>query len=337
MVMLEDEVNALEAVGLRYSTDSEAGFTRRRVGGGFSYIRNDGARVVDDATLDRIRRLAVPPAWTDVWICRTPRGHLQATGRDARRRKQYRYHDDWRALRDGAKFDELAAFGRALPRVRQIVDSDLRRRGMPEEKVVALVIALMDRTLIRVGNEVYRRDNGTFGLTTLLRKHVSLDGPTIRFRFPGKGRLNHDVRVTDRRLAAAIRRSHELGGRELFSYIGDDDQPRRIDSLHCNDYLRDVVGGTTTVKTFRTWGGSVAALEDLAHHVGPSDERAVLGAIDAAAGRLGNTRAVARRSYVHPAVPEAFLDGSLVPVWNASRQTESMTRAERALVNLLDP
>jgi len=336
MAMVDGEVEALEEAGLRYSSDHEAGLHRRRSGRGFSYLRQDGSPETGRAALDRIRTLAVPPAWTDVWICRTSRGHLQATGRDARRRKQYRYHDDWRTLRDDAKFGELATFGTALPQLRQTVERDLRRPGMPAEKVVALVVSLMDRTLIRVGNEAYRRDNGTYGLTTLMRKHVSLDGSTIRFRFAGKGGLQHDVAVTDRRLAAAVRRSHELGGRELFSFIGEDGEPHRIDSLHCNDYLRAVVGGATTVKTFRTWGGTVTALEDLAHHRGRPTQRAIVGAIDAAASRLGNTRAVARRSYIHPAVPESFLDGSLASVWNASRQTESMTRAERALVKLLE-
>ncbi len=336
MVMLDNELAALEEVGLRYSSDTEAGIHRRPQGRGFSYVRNDGSRVNDDATLERIRGLVIPPAWTDVWICRTSRGHLQATGRDARRRKQYRYHDDWRALRDDSKFQELATFGEALPTLRQTVEDDLARRGLPEQKVVALVIALMDRTLIRVGNEAYRRENGTYGLTTLLWKHVSIDGSTIRLRFPGKGSLDQDVKVTDRRLAASVRRSHELGGRELFSYLGDDDEPHRVDSLHCNDYLRAVVGGTTTVKTFRTWGGSVTALEDLVHHDGKPTEKAVVEAIDAAASRLGNTRAVASRSYVHPAVPEAFLDGRLAKVWKASRHTDSMSRPERALLNLLE-
>jgi DNA topoisomerase-1 len=291
--------------------------------------------VTDEATIQRIRDLVIPPAWTDVWICRGRAGHLQATGRDARGRKQYRYHDDWRTRRDEAKFGELATFGGALGDVRAKVSDDLSRRGMPQEKVVALVIALLDRTLIRVGNDEYVRANGSYGLTTMLSQHVDLNGSTMQFRFTGKGGIEQQVRLTDRRLASVVRRCHELGGREVFTYLGDDDLPHRVDSADCNDYLRAVAGDAATVKTFRTWGGSAAALEHLAHWEGEPSDAAVLEAIDEAASRLGNTRAVARRAYVHPSVPEAFLDGSLTDAWRSSRRSEASTRAEHALLRVL--
>jgi DNA topoisomerase-1 len=335
-VIPEEELELLVDAGLRYSSDAEAGIRRRRAGRGFTYLRSDGSRVSDGSVLARIRALVIPPAWTDVWICRTANGHVQATGRDARRRKQYRYHDEWRRLRDELKYGDLATFGEALPDLRRRVQDDLALRGMPREKVVALVIALLDRTLIRVGNDTYRRENGTYGLTTLLRKHVDLDGTTVRFQFTGKGGLDHRVRLTDRRLAAAVRRCHELGGRELFSWTDGDGELHRVDSADCNDYLRDVVGGSTTVKTFRTWGGSVTALEHLVHHEGSRTQKAVLEAVDAAAARLGNTRAVARRAYIHPVVPDAFLADELAAAWAAARRTETMSRSERAMLRLLD-
>jgi DNA topoisomerase-1 len=335
-VIPEEELEMLVDAGLRYSSDTEAGIRRRRAGRGFAYLRADGSRVSEANVLARIRALVIPPAWTDVWICRTANGHVQATGRDARRRKQYRYHDEWRRLRDEVKYGDLATFGEALPDLRRKVQDDLAIRGMPREKVVALVIALLDRTLIRVGNDAYRRENGTYGLTTLLRKHVDLEGATVGFHFTGKGGLDHRVRLTDRRLAAAVRRCHELGGRELFSWTDADGELHRVDSADCNAYLRHVVGGTTTVKTFRTWGGSVTALEHLVHHEGNPTQKAVLEAIDAAAARLGNTRAVARRAYIHPIVTESFLTDDLVAAWGASRRTETMSRPERAMLRLLD-
>jgi DNA topoisomerase-1 len=336
MAMVDDELEVLEAAGLRYSADSEPGILRRAAGRGFSYRRGDGTRVTDVATLDRIHALAIPPAWTDVWICRARTGHLQATGRDARGRKQYRYHDDWRVMRDESKFGDLVTFGAALPDIRHAVEDDLARRGLPHDKVVALVIALLDRTLIRVGNEEYRRDNGTYGLTTMLAKHIELDGATVRFHFTAKGGIRQDVHLTDRRLATAVRRCHELGGREVFTYEGDDGAVRRVDSADCNAYLQSLAGDATTVKTFRTWGGSVAALDFLVHYQDEPNPHAVLDAIDAAAERLGNTRAVARRSYVHPAVPESFLDGTLASSWRSARRSETMSRPERALLHLVE-
>ena len=335
----EDLEPLLAEAGLRYTTDADPGILRRRAGRGFVYLTPTGERVSDERVLARIRGLVLPPAWTDVWICRLATGHLQATGRDARGRKQYRYHDEWRRARDENKFDQLATFGEALTGLRRTIDSDLRLPGLPKDKVVALVIALLDRTLIRVGNEEYRRDNGTFGLTTLYRKHVTVDGPAVRFRFAGKGGVSHEVRLTDRRLASLVRRCHELGGREVFSFDDGDGEAVRIDSGDCNEYLQTVVGDGTTVKTFRTWGGSTIALEALAFLAADDGEeprdRDVLAAIDLTAERLGNTRAVARRSYVHPVVTESYLDGRLADAWRSSRSTDDMTRPERAFLHLL--
>jgi DNA topoisomerase-1 len=344
--LLDDDVGpdgepfaeALEAAaeaGLHYVTDAEPGIGRRRRGRGFSYVAADGA-AVPAADRERIEALAVPPAWTDVWICARADGHLQATGRDAKGRKQYRYHPRWRTVRDEAKFGRLGEFGRALPEVRRAVSSDLARPGLPPRKVVALVVALMDRTLIRVGNEEYRRSNGTFGLTTLQQDHVEVDGSTVSFCFLGKGGREHEVAFTDRRLARAVRSCHELGGRELFTYRGPDGEPVRVDSADCNDYLADLAGPGTTVKVFRTWGGSVSVLESLVRRPAPLGERDVLEAVDEAAERLGNTRAVARRSYVHPVVTDELDEDRLREVWRRSRSTTVLSRGERALLAALE-
>lgn len=320
--------------GLRYSSDDEVGIRRRRCGRGFAYRHDDGS-AASDAERARINSLAVPPAWADVWICVDEDGHVQATGRDDRGRKQYRYHPRWRTMRDTRKFADLAEFGSGLAELRRRIDDDLARRRLDDRKLVALVLALMDETLIRVGNDEYARSNGTFGLTTLTRRHVVIAPGEVRFRFAGKGGIRHEVDVDDRRLAQLVRRCHELGGRELFSYRDDDGALRRVDSAAANDYLREVVGEPHTVKTFRTWGGSALAVEELAAvdgDVGPDD---VLRAIDLVAARLGNTRAVARASYVHPAIGDWAADGRLGDAWAASRSTSRMRRGERALARLL--
>ena len=344
----EDEaVESAARAGLRYVTDAVPGITRRRCGGGFAYRTPDGERP-SDRRIEAIRALAIPPAWTDVWICPDPRGHLQATGRDDRGRKQYRYHPRWREVRDESKFDRLAEFAAALPEVRARVDRDLSLPGLPLEKVVALSIGLLDRTLVRVGNDAYRRDNGTYGLTTLRSKHVDISGSQVEFNFVGKGGHEFCVSVQDPRFAKAVRRCHELGGKELFTYRGDDGRPVRIDSGDCNDYLSEVVGEGVTVKYFRTWGATVTVLEELAAHAlslpaEPIDdavptsaaEKALLRAIDEAAARLGNTRAVCRNSYLHPAVARAHAEGVVLEAWRTSRSTSRMTRAERATLKVL--
>ncbi len=328
----------LRQLGLRWSGDTQPGIRRRRCGKGWAYRHDVDGRVSDREVLARIRSLAVPPAWTDVWICDRADGHLQATGRDAKGRKQYRYHPDWRAERERTKFEQLADFGQGLDDLRAKIDEDLRRPGLPPERVVALVLCLMDRTLIRVGNDEYRRTNGTYGLTTLCRQHVVVDGGRLRFRFKGKGGYRHDVRLTDRRLAALVRRCHELGGREVFTYL-DGEDVARVDSDDCNTYLREVLGPDVTVKTFRTWGASAIVTGHLALEDPPETETAAaslyLEAVDAAADRLGNTRAVARRSYVHPLIEEAWRDGVLDEQWRRSRDRQRLDRAEVTLSRLL--
>jgi DNA topoisomerase-1 len=312
--VITDGPSSARAAGLRYSNDTRPGISRRRAGRGFSYRDADGTPIRDSAVLGRIRALAIPPAWTDVWICPDPAGHLQATGRDARGRKQYRYHARWRARRDESKFERLIDFGRALPRIRRRCDADLARPGLAREKVLATVVRLLETTLIRVGNDEYARLNRSFGLTTLRGRHVRVDGTTIRFRFRGKSGQRHEVGLRDRRLAAIVRRCQELPGQELFAYVDPDGEVHDIASDDVNDYLREISGADVTAKDFRTWAGTVLAYRALRAAGVAEDardaQRNVVAAVKQTALQLGNTPAVARRSYVHPAVVDAYLDGS---------------------------
>lgn len=327
--------DAATDAGLRYVVDVEPGLRRRRRGRGFSYT-TDAGRAVAVSDCSRISALAIPPAWTDVWICADVRGHLQATGRDDRGRKQYRYHPRWREVRDGAKFDKLVEFGSTLPTLRAAVAEDLARPGLPHRKVTALLVALLDRTLIRVGNEEYRRQNGSFGLSTLESDHVEITGETMEFCFVGKGGREHSASLRDRRLSRAVRSCHELGGRELFTYLDADGTPVRVDSSDCNEYLSSMMGSGTTVKFFRTWGASVTVLESLIGAGEAVTDADVLAAVDEAAERLGNTRAVCRRAYVHPSLTEDLDVERLRSAWSRARTTSSMSRAERAFLHLLD-
>ena len=307
-------VEAREA-GLRYSTDARPGITRRRRGRGFGYLDVAGEPVRDQTRLRRIRSLAIPPAWTDVWICPDPVGHLQATGRDARGRKQYRYHPRWSATRGADKFSRMLAFAAALPRIRERCDADLARPGLPRDKVLATVVRLLELTLIRVGNDEYARQNRSYGLTTLRDRHARVDGTSIRFRFRGKAGKVHDVGLRDRRLAAVVRRCQELPGQELFQYVDHDGEVRDVTSDDVNAYLESAAGERFTAKDFRTWAGTVLAYRAL-RALEPAEsktavQRGVVAAMRQTADVLGNTPAVARGSYVHPAVLEAYLDGSL--------------------------
>src|SRR5262245_58978744 len=310
-----DPRESARAAGLRYATDSRPGIGRRRAGRGFSYRGPDGDRLTDRAVLRRIRSLAIPPAWTDVWICTDPLGHLQATGRDARGRKQYRYHPAWRRGRDDLKFERLLDVARALPRIRERCQQDLATPGLSREKVLATVVRLLELTLIRVGNDEYARLNRSFGLTTLKRRHARVEGSAIRFRFTGKSGQRHEVGLRDRRLAAIVRRCQELPGQELFAWVGDDDVPHDVTSDDVNDYLREISGIDMTAKDFRTWAGTVLAYRALRALEPVDDGRAarhnVVEAVRLTAGRLGNTPAVARQSYVHPAILEAYMDGAI--------------------------
>jgi DNA topoisomerase-1 len=300
--------------GLRHSSDASPGIRRLRAGRGFSYRDADDRRIKDRETLDRIRRLAIPPAWTDVWISPIPNGHLQATGRDARGRKQYRYHARYRRRRDAAKFERLVAFARALPAIRKRVDKDLASPGLTRDKVLAAVVRLLELTLIRVGNDEYARLNKSFGLTTLRNRHASVRGSSIRFRFRGKSGRTHEVGLRDRRLAAVIRRCRDLPGQELFQFVGDDGEPVDIRSEDVNDYLREIAPDVTA-KDFRTWAGTVLAYRALRALDRPTTDgqakRNVVDAIRETAELLGNTPAVCRQAYVHPIVVEAYLDGRL--------------------------
>jgi DNA topoisomerase-1 len=308
-----DPVESAEDAGLRYVSDTAPGIRRRRAGRGFTYIGPDGKRITDDARLAWIRSLAIPPAWTDVWICPSRLGHLQATGRDARGRKQYRYHPGWRAQRDEAKYDRVIAFGKALPRIRRRVDRDLRRKGLPKERVLAAIVRLLEQTGMRVGNEEYARDNRSFGLTTLRDRHAQVGGERIRLRFVGKGAKVSEVEISDPRLARIVSRCQDLPGQELFQYLDDDGDVRSVGSTDVNEYLREISGRDFTAKDFRTWAGTVLAAVALAELDPVSSDaqgkRSVARAIERVAEGLGNTSAVSRKAYVHPSVIDAYLDG----------------------------
>jgi DNA topoisomerase-1 len=332
------------ASGLRYSSDEQPGIVRRRSGRGFTYRAADGRRIRDPETLDRIKAIAIPPAWTDVWICPWPNGYLQATGRDARGRKVYRYHARYRRRRDDAKFGRLIAFAQALPTIRERVDEDLARSGLPREKVLAAVVRLLELTLIRVGNDEYARLNRSFGLTTLRNRHAAVKGTAITFRFRGKSGQQQDVGLRDRRLAGVVRRCRDLPGQELFQYVGDDGVPHDIASDDVNAYLSAVAPGITA-KEFRTWAGTVLAYRALrATGRGSTDrekQRNIADAIESAADNLGNTPAIARQAYVHPAVVDAYLDGRIqTALVRAAEDTDDAPGAtdpdeERAVVALL--
>jgi DNA topoisomerase-1 len=331
-----DPGEAADAAQLRYVSDARPGIVRVRHGRAFRYIGTDGEAVADLPTLRRIRSLAIPPAWSDVWICPAAHGHIQAVGRDARGRKQYRYHVRWRAVRDEAKFDRVIQFGRALSAIRERVEKDLGRPGLPREKVLASVVRLLETTLIRVGNAEYARDNGSFGLTTLRTRHVTVEGARLRFEFRGKGGKHHTVDVSDRRLAAVVRRCQDLPGHELFQYLDEDGQRQVIGSTDVNAYLREIAGEEFTAKDFRTWGGTVLAARALAE---PSEEadtrRRLTAAITEVAARLGNTPTICRKCYIHPDVVAAHADGSLVEAMGG-RQAGELSAAEAAVLRLLE-
>lgn len=339
---LDDPAAVAADAGLRYVSDASPGVRRLRCGRGFRYLWADGTPVTDDATRERIRALVIPPAWTAVWICPRPDGHIQATGRDARGRKQYRYHDRWRTVRDSDKFDRMATFGSLLGPLRTDVDDELSRPGLLDrDKVLALVVRLLDETLIRVGNAEYATTNESYGLTTIGPEHVEIRGAEVRFSFVGKGGVEHEVSVADRRLAKLVRQCHELGGQELFAWTDDTGRVVDVGSADVNAWLRERTGEPVSAKDFRTWGATVVATGTLAELGPPADpaeaEAQVLTAIDAAAERLGNTRAVCRASYVHPLVPEAHVEGTLHERWARTRTTPTMARAERTILGLLDP
>ena len=327
---------------LTYVSDTAPGIRRVARGAAFAYTRPSGEPLADAADLARIRSLAIPPAWTDVWICPSPKGHLQATGRDARGRKQYRYHASWRTTRDAAKFDRLEAFARALPRLRSRVADDMALAGLPKERVLATLVHLLETTLIRVGNGEYARDNGSYGLTTLRNEHVAVNGGKLIFKFIGKGGKPHNVDVRSARLARIVRKLRELEGQELFQYLDDDGVVRSIGSADVNDYLRAIMGDEFSAKDFRTWQATVLAASALAM-IGDGEtiaesKRNVNDAIAGAADKLGNTPAICRKCYVHPAVIDAYMDGVTIPVPRdgADSPSNGLSAVERSVLRLLD-
>jgi DNA topoisomerase-1 len=310
-----DPVESARSAGLRYVTDAAPGITREMGPLGFVYRAADRTVIEDQDTLARIRALAVPPAWTNVWICPSPRGHLQASGRDARGRKQYRYHAKWRKVRDETKYDRMIAFGRALPAIRARTESDLGAPGLSREKVLATVVQLLEKTLIRVGNDEYAKANRSYGLTTMRDRHVAVNGSTVRFEFRGKSGRSHVIDVRNQRLARIVRRCRDLPGYELFQYVDADGTRQVIDSSDVNDYLREITGEDFTAKDFRTWAGTVLAARALQIFQPFSSEtegkRNLGQAVEAVAGVLGNTKSVCRKCYIHPVIIEAYLDRSL--------------------------
>jgi len=336
-----DLAESAQDAGLSYTSDSEPGIRRVRKGRGFIYFDADGGKVRDAATLMRIRSLVIPPAWKDVWICARPRGHLQATGRDDRGRKQSIYHAKWRETRDADKYARLLGFARALPRIRARVARDMRLKGLPRDKVTATIVKLLESTFARVGNEEYARDNRSFGLTTLRDRHVKVSGASVRFMFRGKSGRDIEVGVTNRRVARVVKRCEELPGQMLFQYVDESGTRGTIRSDDVNSYLREASGEDFTAKDFRTWAGTVlaaSALRDLAHFESETEAgHNVAAAIDSVARKLGHTRAICRRAYVHPAVIDRYLDGSLDSALSLERATEGrrLRTDEAAVLALL--
>jgi DNA topoisomerase-1 len=323
-----DPPAAARAAGLRYVHDDRPGIRRETVGDGVRYLDAKGEPVEDETTLKRIKSLAIPPAWTDVWICPQANGHLQATGRDARGRKQYRYHPKWREVRDEVKYERMIKFGKALPQIRKEVDRALSLPGLPRDKVLATIVYLLEATMMRIGNDEYARENKSYGLTTLRNRHVKIDGSEVEFRFRGKSGVYHNVKVYDRRLARIIQRTRDLPGQDLFQYLDEDGETHTIGSADVNDYLRTITGEDYTAKDFRTWSGTVLAAIALQEFEAVDSDaqlkKNVVRAIESVAERLGNTPSVCRKCYVHPAVLDAYLDGTMLEGLRA--------RAEESLV-----
>ncbi|MGN7867473.1 DNA topoisomerase IB [Paracoccus sp. 22332] len=313
--VIPDPRDAAKEAGLIYVNDDMPGITRQRSGTGFSYRGPDGKTITDKAERARLASLAIPPAYTDVWICPDPRGHVQATGRDAKGRKQYRYHPDFRAIRDGAKYDHMLDFAHVLPQIRDRVDQDMSRPGLPAEKLVATVVHLLENTMIRVGNADYARQNKSHGLTTLRDRHVKIDGSQIRFRFKGKSGKEWNLGLRDRRVARIVRAAQDIPGQHLFQYLDEDGQRQKITSTEVNAYLRDISGRNVTAKDFRTWTGTVLAALALAEYEAVDSQAAakrnIREAIEQVAARLGNTPTICRKCYVHPQVIDSYLADEL--------------------------
>ncbi|HTG52501.1 MAG TPA: DNA topoisomerase IB [Candidatus Tectomicrobia bacterium] len=337
----EELVAAAEEAGLQYVSDERPGYRRKPKRKEFEYFDTEGKPIRDEQRLLRIKRLAIPPAWTGVWICPSPNGHIQATGRDARGRKQYRYHERWREVRDENKFDRLAEFAKALPNIRRRVSQDLKLPGLSRQKVLATIVRLLERTFIRIGNEEYARENKSFGLTTLKSRHAKVRGAQVLFRFRGKSGRQHEVDVTDRRVAKVIAKCQDLPGQDLFQYLEEGEEVRDVTSQDVNDYLHQIAGNDFSAKDFRTWGGTVLAAIALSKQEEFQTKKEakanIKTAICAVAELLGNTPAVCRKCYVHPVIVEAYLKRTRIAGLNGTKSLEppNLRGAERAVLKFL--
>lgn len=336
-------IESARAAGLRYTTDTKPGIKRVRHGKTFRYYTPQGRRLTSVEDLARIRSLVIPPAWQNVWICPDPRGHLQATGRDARGRKQYRYHPKWRQVRDETKYDRMIGFAQALPRIRQRTSRDMRRPGMPREKVLATVVQLLEKTLIRVGNDEYARQNRSFGLTTLRDGHVDVRAGKVRFTFRGKSGVEHEVDLDDKRLARIVKACRDLPGYDLFQYIDEQGERCVVGSSDVNAYLKEITGEDYTSKDFRTWAGTVLAAQMLreigAFTTQTQSKKNIVTAVESVAKKLGNTKAVCRKCYIHPAIFDAYVDGSMTNTVlqraRRARAAHDLSQGESAVLSLL--
>ena len=338
---LPDEVKSAEKAGLRYVIPTGQGIRRRRAGQGFVYLDREDKAIRDEDTLRRIRSLVIPPAWTSVWISPDPNSHIQAVGRDARGRKQYRYHPKYREFRDLVKFDRMRAFGRVLPRIRRIVGRDLAKKGLPKRKVLAAIVKLLETTYIRVGNEEYAEENGSFGLTTLRNQHVQVLGDMLKFKFRGKSAQHHEITLEDPRLARILRKCKDLPGSSLFEYLDENGQPQAIESGDVNEYLREISGGDFTAKDFRTWGGTCLAasflLEKCAVATDQETKGVLVDVIKDVACKLGNKPSTCKKYYIHPSIMDCYSAGSLLQVAEKFRDTRSNYLYEQIVLSLLTP
>jgi DNA topoisomerase-1 len=342
---LPDPTDSAKAAGLRYVYDTRPGISRHRTRTGFTYRTLDNKPLRDKETLARIKSLVIPPAWESVWICPLPNGHLQATGRDARGRKQSRYHPKWRETRDQSKYEHMLVFGATLPTVRKRVDKHLTLPGLPREKVLATLVRLLETTFIRIGNETYARENNSFGLTTLRRRHVNIKGSRLTFKFKGKSGVEHTINLTDRRLARIVKTCRDIPGYELFEYLDEEGNARSVDSTSVNDYLRKISNENFTAKDFRTWAGTVLAAMTLSNFEPCKTQtqlkKNLVDAVKTVALRLGNTPSVCRKCYIHPAVLEAYLTGAMTTLLanlkpSTALHPHALRPEESALMHLLE-
>lgn len=344
-ILSKDPIEAARAAGLRYVSDAMPGIRREKKGDEYQYFKPNGKQITNENELKRIKGLGIPPAYTDVWICPDPDGHLQATARDAKGRKQYRYHKRWREVRDENKYERMIAFGQALPQIRARIAKDMSLPGLPRQKVLATVIKLLEMTLIRVGNEEYARDNKSFGLTTMRDRHVKIEGSEVQFHFKGKSGKTHSISIKDRKLASIVKRCRDIPGYELFQYIDEDGNHQTIDSADVNAYLQEITGQEFTAKDFRTWAGTTVAALAL-QEFGEFDNKTqakknVVQAIEQASKRLGNTPAICRKCYVHPGVIDAYLDGTMLEALKQraeetlSESLHDLSPEEAAVIGLL--